>query len=106
MQTRVVRLVNPSGRQASLRLTIVERLTGAAGLCEVTAEQERLLRTVEQANGGKVPVTDDEWDALVEGRIRQLAELASRRGSNLRLLFCWGEAESGRNRKRQTLSQN
>jgi hypothetical protein len=94
---KTVRLVSPSrvGRYIRLELTVVGRRTGGPAL-EITVEDAAGYDVIAQANAGRVPITDEEYQALLGGDDERLLTLAARPGSNLRPLFFWEDSEATR----------
>jgi hypothetical protein len=85
-----------------LSVTVAERLTG--GTCpEITHEQEARLRAIAEANGGFVPLTEEEHDALCSGAADRLLALAADKASHLHLLFCWDDEEAARLHRQRRL---
>src|SRR5262245_52574948 len=70
-----------------LAVRVVERRAGGAGIeitrLEVTREGEARLRSIEASNGGTVPITAEEFDALLGGESERLTALARSETSNL-----------------------
>jgi hypothetical protein len=58
---------------------------------EISPEQHARYRDLERSNGGAVPLTEDEFDALEAGDAGRLAALASSPGSTLHPLLSWAQ---------------
>jgi hypothetical protein len=88
---RTVTLVSPDQVMGILELRVVPRLTG--GPLEITEDQERRFREIEEKNNGTIPVTREEFDVLQDGDVEKFVELARKSSSNLHPLFNWDDAE-------------
>jgi hypothetical protein len=78
-----------------LGVLVVEHLTGGERV-EVTPARYARLEELAAANGGAVPLTAREFDALQGGDAAALVELAASPSSNLHPMFCWEEQEAAR----------
>ncbi len=86
---------SPPRRVLGLEVVVVGRLTGGAGF-EITPPQDAALRAIESANGGDLPTSQEEFQALTDGDTARLLALATSPGSSLYPLFCWGLSEAAR----------
>ncbi len=77
-----------------LKLNVVHRRSGSPG--EITWDGLDTIREAETRNGGLVPLTAEEFDAIAGKDEDRLVCLARDRHSNLHPLFVWddGEAQS------------
>jgi len=96
---RIIHFACPERPDLTLELPVLlaDRPGGVEGV-EVTREQLAELRRLEAANGGQIPLTAAEFDAVEGGDAEALARLAASPASNLHHLFCWVE-EAARPRK-------
>jgi hypothetical protein len=82
------------GRGLRLDLRVVQRLTGAGA--EITPDQLARFREIEAGHGGTVPLSAEEYEALLDAKTARLIELARDPTSNLHPLFCWDDKEAAR----------
>jgi hypothetical protein len=80
---------------AVLEVRVVPRLTGQSAI-EITEDQEERIQEIEGRNGQTVPITEEEFAALVRGDVDELLRLARNPSSNLHHLFCWDDEEARR----------
>jgi hypothetical protein len=59
----------------------------------LSREQHARYRELEASHAGAVPLTPEEFDALLAGDPERVAALASSQGSNLHPLLRWTEGE-------------
>jgi hypothetical protein len=99
---RLFHLRAPDGRTLELPVHVVVTRGGTAPGLEVTEGDCAALEQVERDNGGVIPLTPEEWRALVSGDTNALLALAASGASNLHRLFPWDDrraAELYRQRK-------
>lgn len=71
------------------------RLRAPASSLGLTATQLSGLVAVQAAGGGAIPLSKEEFDALLDGNSRRVLTLGRSPESSLYPCFCWGEAEHG-----------
>jgi hypothetical protein len=92
----------PDGKTLEVPFDVVVKRGGTAPGLEVSEDDCAALERVEWDNGGAIPLTPEEWRALVDGDTDTLLALAASEASNLHRLFSWNDrhaAELYRQRK-------